>query len=78
MGERNSRFEKMTICQTFPFTWRYLQLVKGKDVIEPNDVLTKALREVSKTNPLSKYLDALRADVVSRPYYMKRNYRLDW
>lgn len=78
MGELESRFEKMIICQTFPYTWRFTQLKKGKDVIEKNDVLTKILRGISKADPLGKYLDNLRADVVSRPYYLKKNYQLDW
>ena len=78
MGELESRFEKMIICQTFPYTWRYTQLQKGKDVIEKDDVLARILREISEAKPLGKYLDNLRADVVSRPYYMKKNYQLDW
>lgn len=78
MGEWESRFEKMIICQTFPYTWRYMRLQKGNNVIENNDVLTKILQEVSKAKPLSKYLDILRADVVSRPYYVHKSYQLDW
>lgn len=78
MGELESRFSKMIICQTFPYTWRFIQLQKGKDVIEQNDVLTKILSKVSEAKPLGKYLDNLRADVVSRPYYMSKNYQLDW
>jgi len=74
MGEWESRNQKLILCQTFPYTWRFIQLQNGKDVIEQNDVLTKVLREVAGAKPLSKYLDNLRADVVSRPYYMKKNY----
>lgn len=78
MGEWESRFEKMIICQTFPYTWRYMRLKRGNNVIENNDVLTKILREVSKAKPLSKNLDNLRVDVLSRPYYVHKNYQLDW
>lgn len=78
MGEWESRFEKMIICQTFPYTWRYMRLQKGNNVIEKNDVLTKIFREVSKAKPLDKYLDNLRADVLSRPYYVQKSYQLDW
>lgn len=78
MGDMDSRFEKLISCQTFPYTWRYFQLIRGKDVIESNDALTKVLREVSKAKPLSRYLDTLRTDVVSRPHYMAKNYQLDW
>jgi len=78
MGEVESRYVKMVICQTFPYSWRFMQLQEGKDVIEQNDILTKILREVSTAKPLGKYLDNLRADVVSRPYYMNKNYQLDW
>ena len=78
MGEVESRYVKMVICQTFPYSWRFMQLQEGKDVIEQNDILTKILLEVSTAKPLGKYLDNLRADVVSRPYYMNKNYQLDW
>jgi hypothetical protein len=78
MGEWDSRFAKMVICQTFPYTWRFNELQMGRNTIEQNDALTKILQEISKAKPLSKYLDSLRADVVSRPYYMKKNYNLDW
>lgn len=78
MGELESRFSKMIICQTFPYTWRFIQLQKGKNVIEQNDVLTRILSAVSGAKPLGKYLDNLRADVISRPYYMNKNNQLDW
>ncbi|KKT42646.1 MAG: hypothetical protein UW64_C0016G0008 [Microgenomates group bacterium GW2011_GWC1_44_37] len=78
MGEMESRYEKLIICQTFPYTWKYLQLVEGKINIKNNDSLTKILREVSNAKPLKIYLDKLRVDVVSRPGSIKRNYQLDW
>lgn len=78
MGEWESRNQKLILCETFPYTWKFMQLQSGKNVIEQNDVLTKVLREVSGAKPLAKYLDNLRADVISRPYYMKKNYQLDW
>lgn len=78
MGEMESRFEKLIICQIFPYTWKYLQLVKGKANLENNDALTKILREVSNAKPLKIYLDRLRSDIVSRPDSIKRNYQMDW
>jgi hypothetical protein len=78
MGEMESRFSKMVICQTFPYTWRYLQVERNKLVIENDDVLTKVLREVSGAEPLKNYLDKLRIDIISRPEYIKNGYKLDW
>jgi hypothetical protein len=72
MGEMDSRYEKLILCQTFPYTWRFLQFQNNKLNIGKNDVLTKILREVSRAKPLDKYLDSLRADVYSRPDYMKK------
>lgn len=78
MGEMDSRFTKLIICQTFPYTWKFLQFQKGKLNIEKDDVLAKILKEVSRAKPLSKYLDSLRADVYSRPDYVNGKYELDW
>lgn len=78
MGEIDSRYAKMVICQTFPYTWRFNQFENNKLNIGKDDVLTKILREVSRADPLSKYLDGLRADVYSRPDYMNGKYKLDW
>lgn len=78
MGEMDSRLAKMVICQTFPYTWRFIQFQNNKLNIGKDDVLTKILREVSTSKPLSKYLDNLRADVYSRPEYMNGKYELDW
>lgn len=78
MGEMEGRFEKLVICETFPFTWKYLQLINGKTNLTNNDTLTRVLREVSKAKPLSRYLDQLRADVISRPESLKSSYKLDW
>ncbi len=69
MGEIDSRYAKMIICQTFPYTWRFNQFEKNKLNISENDVLVKILREVSRAKPLSRYLDRLRSDVYSREYY---------
>lgn len=78
MGEWKSRFEKMVICQTFPYTYRYFQIQSRKLDMGKNDVLVGIFREVSKNKPLNKYLNNLRADVVSRPSAIKSNYELDW
>jgi hypothetical protein len=78
MGEMDSRYAKMIICQTFPYTWRFNQFEKNKLNIGKDDVLTKILREVSRAKPLGKYLDSLRADVYERPDYMNGKYELDW
>ena len=78
MGEMDSRYQKLILCQTFPYTWRFIQFQNNKLNIGKNDVLTKILREVSRAKPLDKYLDSLRADVNSRPDYMNGKYELDW
>jgi hypothetical protein len=78
MSEMDSRYEKLILCQTFPYTWRFLQFQNNKLNIGKSDVLTRILREVSRAKPLDKYLDGLRADVYSRPDYMNGKYELDW
>ena len=69
MGEMDSRYQKLILCQTFPYTWKFIQFQNNKLNIGENDVLIKILREVSKAKPLDKYLNGLRADVYSREYY---------
>jgi len=69
MGEMDSRYQKLILCQTFPYSWKFIQFQNNKLNIGENDVLTKILREVSRAKPLSKYLDTLRSDVYSREYY---------
>jgi len=78
MGEMEGRYEKMIICQTFPYTWKFNQFRSDKLNIEKDDVLAKILRIVSKTKPLNKYLDKLRAEVYSREDYMSGKYKLNW
>lgn len=78
MGELDSRYAKMIICQTFPYSWRFFQFQNNKLNIGKNDVLAKILREASEAKPLGKYLDGLRADVYSRPDYVNGKYELDW
>jgi hypothetical protein len=79
MGEMDSRYGKMIICQTFPYTWKFIQFQFNKINIGENDVLAKILREVSRVDPLlDKYLDTLRADVYSRPDYVNGKHELDW
>lgn len=69
MGEMDSRYAKMILCQTFPYTWRFNRFENNKLNIGENDVLIKILREVSRAKPLDKYLNGLRSDVYSREYY---------
>jgi hypothetical protein len=79
MGQIDSRCAKMVICQTFPYTWRFLQFRNNKLNIGKNDVLAKILREVSSAMPLDTYLDNLRADVISRKDYVSGKYdELGW
>ena len=78
MGEIDGRYEKLVLCQTFPYTWKFIQFQKGKLNIEKDDVLAKILKEVSRAKPLCKHLDGLRADVYSRPDYMSGKYTLNW
>ena len=78
MGEMDSRYVKMIICQTFPYTRRFYQFQNNKLNIGKYDVLAKILREVSKAKSLDKYLDTLRADVYSRPDYVNGKHELDW
>jgi hypothetical protein len=78
MGEMDSRYTKMIICQTFPYTWRFNKFQNNKLNIEKNDVLAKILREVSRAKSLDKYLDGLRAEVYTRKDYMNGKYELDW
>jgi hypothetical protein len=78
MGEWDSRFQKMVVCQTFPYTWSFLQFQRNKLNISKNDVLTKILKIVCGDKCLSRYLDNLRADVISRPDYISGKYELGW
>lgn len=78
MGEIDSRYAKMIICQTFPYTWRFSQFQSNKLNIGKDDALTKILQEVSRAEPLNKYLDNLRANVISRKDYTDGKYELDW
>ena len=59
MGEMDSRYSKMICCQTFPYTWRYIQYNNYKLNIDQDDILNKIFQEVSKAEPLRKYLDDL-------------------
>lgn len=78
MGEMDSKFEKLILCRTFPYSWRFIQFQNDKLNIGKNDVLAKILRVISRGKPFNKYLDGLRADVYSRPDYMNGKYELDW
>lgn len=78
MGEMDSRFQKLILCQVFPYTWQFIQFEKGSMNVGEGDGLSESLKLVSRAKPLSKHLDRLRADVYSRPQYMNGTYRLDW
>jgi len=78
MGEMDSKYEKLILCRTFPYAWRFLQFRNNKLNIGKNDVLAKILRVIARGKPFNKYLDGLRADVYSRPDYMNGKYELDW
>jgi len=56
MGEKDSRYVKMILCQTFPYTWRFNQYHNHKLTINEDDILNKILREVSGAKPLGEYL----------------------
>jgi len=78
MGEMESRFEKMLICQTFPCSWKFKQLQNDNIDIEKNDILNNMLREITKTKPLKEYLDNLKAEIYSRASYLKGDVKIDW
>lgn len=77
MGDFNSRAGKMVFCYTFPFCWRYVQLIKGKINIDKNDELNPILKEICKAAPLQKYLDTIFAEIISRDDYISGKYQLD-
>jgi hypothetical protein len=75
----NARYQKLVLCQTFPYTWKFIQFQNNKLNIGENDVLAKILKEVSKTKCLRDYLDSLRAEVYSREDYVNGKYKeLGW
>ena len=74
MGEMDSRFQRMVLCQTFPYTWKFIQFQNNKLNVKKDDVLIKIIREVSRSESLNKYLDGLRADVYSRSEIMSGKY----
>lgn len=68
MGEMDSRYQKLVLCGTFPYTWRFVQFQKNKIKINENDILHKIIRRVVKGNKaLDKYLNGLRVEMYSRP-----------
>jgi len=78
MGEIESRYEKMILCQTFPYTWKFTQFQKNKLNIGKDDILSKILKKITKVKAISKYLDTLRIDVCSRSDYINGKHTLDW
>lgn len=61
MGEFESRFTKMLLCQTFPYTWSYNQFyTKQSEVLSPDDPLITIFEQVSKGNaPLRGFIETL-------------------
>lgn len=57
MGELDSRYSKMVICQTFPYSYSYFQYSNHKLYLEPTNILNKIFVEVSKSKPLGEYLN---------------------
>ncbi len=78
MGETDSRYAKMIICQTFPYTWRFNQFQNDKLNIGKDDVLAKILKGVSRAKPLDRYLDGLRTKACGRKDYLNGKYKLSW
>ena len=60
MGEMDSRYSKMVCCQTFPYTWRYFRYSNNKLDIDQDDILNRILREVSTSEPLSRFLERIK------------------
>lgn len=60
MGEMNSRYSKMIYCQTFPYTWRYLQFANNKLNLEQDDILDKIFQEVSSSKSLGDFLEIIK------------------
>lgn len=78
MGEWDSRFQKLIMCETFPYTWKFIQYQKGKINITKEDALTKILKEVSKDSVLDKYLDEMRVNVFARKENIDGKYDPHW
>ncbi len=78
MGEKSSRFSKMVICQTFPYSWSFLKLQQRKLDMGVEHTLHKILKEVSKVTPLKNYLKEFKADVITRPSYTENPYTIEW
>lgn len=64
MGEMDSRYAKLVLCQTFPYTWKFNKFQNNKLNIEKNDVLIKVFKEISKAKPLGEYLDNLKYNLI--------------
>jgi len=78
MGEVESRYEKMIICQTFPYTWRYTQIQKDKIKIKKNNELNKVIKQISKVKVLNEHLGKLKIEIYARPSYAKGDCEIDW
>ncbi|NCD07403.1 MAG: hypothetical protein EOL97_14925 [Spirochaetia bacterium] len=66
LGEKESRFEKMITCQTFPYTWRYTKLVFNKLDVDENKDLEKVIYNIIRGNALfRKYLEDRYANLIT-------------
>jgi hypothetical protein len=72
MGEVDSRYQKMVVCQVFPYTWRLLQVQKQKIDIKKGDVLFRILEDIAKLEPLKTHLKPLFVDIYSRQSFINK------
>jgi hypothetical protein len=59
MGEVGSRYSKMIICQSYPYTWSSYHFLVGKTNLEQGSELDQVLHEVTTAKPLRLYLEKL-------------------
>jgi len=60
MGEMESRYIKLIICQTFPYTHRFMQFYRNKLKIDNMDVLNTIFKEISKDIILGNFLESIK------------------
>lgn len=68
MGEMDSRYSKMIICQTFPYTYSYFQYSNHKLDLGPDNIINKIFEEVSKSKPLGEYLETIKQQNLNKIY----------
>ena len=60
MGELESRFLKMIVCQAFPFSYSYYLFLTNKRSLESNKIQDQVLKEISKSKPLGEYIELIK------------------